>query len=84
MRNRKNLKGSNLYVNDDVSERVMAKRREQMANLKQARIDGKIAYFILDKLIIKDREVKDQAVAVTGEQTFKKDLRSKSKSRSTR
>ncbi len=48
-------KPSGLYVNDDVAEATMAKRREQIHKLKQAKQEGKIAYFVLDKLIIKDK-----------------------------
>ena len=51
----KNLKGSNVFVRDDVSERMMAKRSELYDDLKEARRNGKIAYFSLDKLVIKDR-----------------------------
>ncbi|CAB4040444.1 Hypothetical predicted protein [Paramuricea clavata] len=48
-------KPSGIYVNDDVAEATMVKRREQIHKLKQAKQEGKIAYFVLDKLIIKDK-----------------------------
>jgi chromosome segregation ATPase len=49
------VKPTGLFVNEDVAEATMAKRREQMPRLRQAKQDGKIAYFVLDKLIIKDK-----------------------------
>lgn len=48
-------KPTGLYVNEDVAEAIMAKRREQMPRLKQAKQEGKIAYFVLDKLVIKEK-----------------------------
>ena len=55
LRNAKVLKGTSMYANDDVSDRVVAKRKELMGQLKEARSEGKIAYFNLDKLVIKER-----------------------------
>lgn len=55
LRNAKNLKGTTISVKDDVSDRVLASRRKQMEKLKEAKNNGKIAYFSLDKLIIKER-----------------------------
>ena len=54
LRNAKNLKGTDVYVREDVSSRVLSKRREQLPQLKAARQSGKLAYFKFDKLIIKD------------------------------
>lgn len=62
LRNGKNLKGSSMFVNEDVSDRVNARRKEQMARLKEARNEGKIAYFILDRLVIKDRSLKQNGI----------------------
>lgn len=44
-----------LYINEDVSQRVSEKRKELLPKLKQAKADGKIAFFSYDKLIIKDK-----------------------------
>ena len=43
------LKPTSLFVNEDVAQTTMAKRREQMSRLRQAKQDGETAYFILDK-----------------------------------
>lgn len=55
LRNGRKLKGSNIYVRDDVSERVIARRNMQMKEYNEAKQQGKIAYFTLDRLIVKNR-----------------------------
>lgn len=55
LRNGKKLKGSSIFVNEDVSERILSKRKDQMVRLKEARSQGKIAYFVLDRLVVKER-----------------------------
>ena len=42
-------------MNEDVAEATMAKRKEQLPMLNQAKREGKIAYFVLDKLVIKNK-----------------------------
>ena len=56
LRNGKKLKGTTVYVREDLSTKVMNTRREQLPALKEARASGKIAYFSYDKLIIKERQ----------------------------
>lgn len=56
LRNGKKLKGTSFYVREDLSEKVLAKRRVQMPQFHEARENGKIAYFNYDRLIIKDRQ----------------------------
>ena len=48
-------KPTGLFVNEDVAEATMEKRREQMPKLRQAKQEGKIAFFVRDKLLIKDK-----------------------------
>ena len=55
LRNAKKLKGSNLYINEDLCETSRNKRKEQLPQLKQARSEGKIAYFVHTRLVIKER-----------------------------
>lgn len=55
LRNRRSLKGTGIFVREDLSDRVLAKQRDQMDTLIEARNRGKIAYFSLDRLIIKDK-----------------------------
>ena len=42
-------------MNEDLSSRVMERRKQQQEALANARKEGKIAYFSVDRLIIKDR-----------------------------
>jgi len=44
-----------MFVNEDLSAETLQRRKDQLPKLKQANQAGKIAYFVLDKLIIKDR-----------------------------
>ena len=55
MKNSHKLKGSNVFINEDLSEYTLNKRKEKLTELKSARANGKIAFFDKDKLIIKDR-----------------------------
>ena len=55
MKNSWKLKGSLIFINEDLSEYSIQKRKEKMIDMKNARQAGKIAFFKKDKLIIKDR-----------------------------
>ena len=54
LKNAKKLKSTGIYINEDYSDRVLAKRREQLPQLREARDSGKIAYFNYDKLVVKN------------------------------
>ena len=49
------LKGTQIFINEDLSEHTLQKRKEKFPDLKKARQAGKIAYFIKDRLIIRER-----------------------------
>ena len=49
------IKSVGLYVNEDLAKETLDKREEQRPKLEGAKRNGKIAYFVLDKLIVKDR-----------------------------
>ena len=49
------IKPVGLYVNEDLSKETLDKREEQRPKLEEAKRNGKVAYFVLDNLIIKDR-----------------------------
>lgn len=55
MRNARKLKGTGVYINDDLCPASQQVKRDQLPLLKQARQEGKVAYFKYTKLIIKDR-----------------------------
>ncbi|CAH1245985.1 Hypp7624 [Branchiostoma lanceolatum] len=52
----KYLKGSNIYINEDFSEKVRQKRKELIPKMKEARERGEIAYMKFDTLIIHPQE----------------------------
>ncbi|XP_068742255.1 uncharacterized protein [Montipora capricornis] len=49
------MKPEGIHIFEDLAEETMEKRRAQLPQLRQAKAQGKIAYFSLDRLIIKDR-----------------------------
>ncbi|KAK2171751.1 hypothetical protein NP493_1029g02009 [Ridgeia piscesae] len=44
-----------IFVNEDLSHRVMERRKQLMPKLREARSNGKIAYLVYDRLVVKDR-----------------------------
>ena len=54
LRNSRKLKGTNVFINEDLCEASMVKRRDLLPQLKQARGQGKIAYFSHARLVIQD------------------------------
>lgn len=54
MRNARKLKGTNIYMNDDLCAASQAIKNAQLPQLKQARAEGKVAFFRHTKLIIRD------------------------------
>ena len=56
MKNKHKLKGTGVFINEDLSEGTMKIRQEKLPELQAARNAGKIAYFRREKLIIKDKK----------------------------
>lgn len=54
MRSARKLRGTNIYINDDLCAASQAIKNAQMPKLKQARAQGKIAFFRHTKLIVKE------------------------------
>ncbi|KAK2157949.1 hypothetical protein NP493_1834g00011 [Ridgeia piscesae] len=48
-------KPRSIFVKEDLSHRVMQKRKQLMPKLREARSNGKIAYVVYDRLVVKDR-----------------------------
>ena len=44
-----------IFVNKDLANETLEKRKEQLDKFKAAKRPGKTAYFTLDRLVIKDR-----------------------------
>ena len=55
LRNAHKLKGTRTFVNEDLCQTSLNKRKEQLPLLQQARREGKIAYFSHTKLIVKEK-----------------------------
>ena len=55
------LKGTNIFVNEDLCEATMQAKKAQLPALRLARDLGKIAHFIRSRLVIGDRKVHPQA-----------------------
>ena len=49
------MKQEGIQIFEDLAEETMEKRRAQLPQVRKAKAQGKIAYFSLDRLIIKDR-----------------------------
>ena len=49
------IKPSGIFVNEDLANETLEKRKEQLDKFKEAKRAGKTAYFVLDRLVIKDR-----------------------------
>ncbi|CAG4973358.1 unnamed protein product [Parnassius apollo] len=56
LQNKKQLKGSNIYVTEEYTERVLKIRKTLKAQLQQEIEKGNVAYIKYDKLIIKERK----------------------------
>ncbi|KAK3892147.1 hypothetical protein Pcinc_003983 [Petrolisthes cinctipes] len=55
MRNARKLKGTNIFLDDDLCPASQAIKNAQMPQLKQAKAQGKVAFFRHTKLIIRER-----------------------------
>lgn len=55
LRNRTKLKGINIYVNEDLCAASQAVKSAQFPQMREAKAQGKIAFFRHTKLIIKER-----------------------------
>lgn len=49
------MKLEGIHIFEDLAEETIEKRRAQPPQLRQAKAQGKIAYFSLDRLILNDR-----------------------------
>lgn len=55
IRSARRFKPTGLFVNEDLAKETMEKREEQRPRMEEARRNGKLAYFVLDRLVVKDR-----------------------------
>lgn len=55
LRAARRIKPSGIFVNEDLANETLEKRKEPLDKFKEAKRAGKTAYFVLDRLVIKDR-----------------------------
>ena len=55
LRKARREKPTDVYISEDLSPETLQKREPQIPNLKAAKQAGKIAYFVLDLLVIRDK-----------------------------
>ena len=60
------VKSRGIYVSEDLAEDTRLRRKEQLDKLKEAKSQDKAAYFVLDKLVIRNKQVVGVAAAPTG------------------
>jgi len=58
LRQARRLKPKYVYYSEDLADVTVQNRKDQLDKLKEAKKAGKTAYFVLDKLIIKDKPKK--------------------------
>ena len=56
LRAARTIRPRGVFVNEDHSQRVMARRKELLPAMKEATEKGKIAYLSFDRLVVKDRQ----------------------------
>ena len=54
VRQARKLKPRGLFINEDFADETIKRRKELLPKLKAAREQGKMAYFVVDKLVIKN------------------------------
>ena len=64
LRSARAIKPTNIYVSEDFAEETARRRKELLPKLKEAREQGKIAYLVVDRLIIKNRSPDSQSRSV--------------------
>ena len=64
IRSARRIRPLGIFVNEDLAQENLDKREEQHSKFEEARRNGKIAYFILDRLVVKDRIYRPSEVAV--------------------
>lgn len=65
LRNARKLKGSGIYINEDLSAESMEEKMRLMPQYREARAAGKIAFFRQSRLIIKERQLRPAIIAET-------------------
>ena len=59
LRKARRKKPADVYISEDLSPATLQKREPQIQKLKAAKQAGKIAYFVLNRLVIRDKSASD-------------------------
>ena len=59
LKNKKYLKGTNMFVREDFSEKILAKRKELLPKMHEERRKGNFAFLRYDKLVTYPRRDRD-------------------------
>ena len=57
MKNKMKLKGTGIYMNEDLCENTLKARKDKMDQFKQAKLSGKTAFFNGKTLIIREKRI---------------------------
>ena len=60
IRSARRIKPAGLFFNEDLAKETMEKREDQRPKMEEAKRNGKMAYFVLDRLIVKDRPARSR------------------------
>lgn len=60
IRSARRIKPAGLFINEDLAKETMEKREDQRPKMEEAKRNGKMAYFVLDRLIVKDRPARSR------------------------
>ena len=59
IREARRVKPDGLYIAEDLARAALIKRESQIAKMKEAKKAGKTAYFVLDRLVIRDKKTEE-------------------------
>lgn len=64
LRNARKLKGTGIFINEDLCPASLEERKKQFPLLKKAREEGKVAFFRHTRLIIREKTTQDSSSSV--------------------
>ena len=65
LRKARREKPTDIYISEDLQPETLQKREPKIPKLKAAKQAGKIAYFVLDRLVICDKPASEQFIILT-------------------
>ena len=65
LRKAKRERPTDLYISEDLSPATLQKKEPQIPKLEAAKQAGKIAYFVLDRLVVRDKPASEYFIILT-------------------